>query len=133
MKSVVLFAIGIFIASALYSQAPEKNLKLIRIIRYDSSVTVTNGRSPSVFIPVPQDRYWKVENLYFNAFNGSTGGRLYINGKNIWSVGTGVQIFTGGPIWCVPGDVLDLFGVCSSAPCGGTFDYRLAIFEFALE
>lgn len=113
--------------------AQEKNLKLIRVITRDSTINFSNGRSQSVFITVPQDRYWKIENIYYNTYNGATGGALYINGKNIWRPSSGIQFFTAGPVWCVPGDVLDLFAGCANTGCSGTFDYRLAIFEFILE
>jgi hypothetical protein len=126
------YILGCFLFFSISLNAQEKNLKLVRITTRDSSISFSGGRSTSVFITVPQDRYWRVDNIFYNTYNGSNTGALYINGKNLWRPGGGFQAFTAGPIWCVPGDVLDLFSLSSSGT-GGTFDYRLAIFEFILE
>lgn len=113
------------------ASAQEKNLKLIDVRTYDSTVNFNTSFPTPISFTVPANRIWRVENIMLYPFNGASNGHLLINGKIFWFSGGQAAIYSGSPIWLKANEVLSVRGISSIN--GGDYNYRLAIFEFALE
>ena len=136
MKKITLTLFVIFILLNSIS-AQEKNLKLVQILTFDSTINynASDGITNASFT-VPTNRYWKIENLTLNPSSGSMASfginnvRIWFNPASIISTVTSTT-YQGPPIWCKPGNVLQVWPQFQSY--SGNYSYRIVIFEFMLE
>lgn len=135
MKKITLTLLVVFILLNSIS-AQEKNLKLVQILTFDSTINLNSPSGTSVSLSVPVNKYWKIENLTLSPPQGCMA-IFAINNTPIWfnptSIYNPVTYYTyqGPPIWTKPGNTLNIW--TNQQVSTGNYSYRLVIFEFILE
>ena len=133
-KHTVILLFAFLLCKNLFAQ--EKNLKLVQILSFDSTIYHNSPNGTSASITVPANRYWKIENLTLSPMSGSMAF-LGINGVVIWFNPGSIYVsatnytYQGPPIWCKPGNTIQLWGNTQNSAF--SYSYRLVIFEFILE
>lgn len=133
-KTLSILFVTILLCKLVAGQ--EKNLKLVQVLTFDSTINLNSPSGTNVSLNVPVNKYWKIENLTLSPPQGCMA-IFGINNTPIWfnptSIYNPVTYYTyqGPPIWTKPGNTLNIW--TNQQVSTGSYSYRLVIFEFILE